>query len=434
MKNQMGIIDRLFRKRSQGAEVVRSAATYADSSGIATVATGHQATAIAAVYRCVDILSSSVACLPFRKMRLNRAEGYFLDVDDRTDPTARIIGVRPNAHQNAFEFMRNTVVQVLLLGNAYIVPRYGRDGVLTELILCSPNTVQHNPDTDTYIVNDLYNAIYGECFTAGDILHIRNLSLDGGRTGISTVRYAAGVLGIQATADSQTRQLFAKGGRIKGIINNAQTLQRGMGEYSTAELDGLASQIAGQFQSGKDIVSLPGDAAFTPISMSAIDMQLLEHRKFGVLEICRFFGVHPDKVFAGTATNYKASDMAQVSFIQDTLQPMLRKIEAEFQAKLIPAELSGDFRFRFDLSPLMITDLTTEADYMTKTIAAGVMTVNEWRRRKDLRPVEGGDETLVSCNVAPLGSEKIQGAGDVAGESREGVSDAPQETGIDGNE
>ncbi|MGM9685375.1 MAG: hypothetical protein ACI3YI_04015, partial [Bacteroidaceae bacterium] len=93
-------------------------------------------------------------------------------------------------------------------------------------------------------------------------------------------------------------------------------------------------------------------------------------------------------------------------------------------AKLIPAELSGDFRFRFDLSPLMITDLTTEADYMTKTIAAGVMTVNEWRRRKDLRPVEGGDETLVSCNVAPLGSEKIQGAGDVAGESREGVTAA----------
>ena len=46
---------------------------------------------------------------------------------------------------------------------------------------------------------------------------------------------------------------------------------------------------------------------------------------------------------------------------------------------------------------------------MTKTIAAGTMTVNEWRRRKNLKPVEGGDVTLVSCNVAPIDSAKISG-------------------------
>ena len=167
----------------------------------------------------------------------------------------------------------------------------------------------------------------------------------------------------------------------------------------------------GKFKQGQDIVSLLGQVQFTPISMTSVDMQLLEHKKFGVQEICRFFGVHPDKVFAQQSNNYKASDMAQVTFITDTLNPILRKFEAEFKAKLIPGAVADDFKFMFDLSPLFTTDLTTEAAYMEKTINTGVMTINEWRRRKDLKPIEGGDVTFISCNVAPINSVKIQGEG-----------------------
>ena len=397
-------------KRSASDTRARLSTSVAWRDGVGEVAvTGeHQAMGIAAVYRCVDILSSSVACLPFRKLRLNRAEGYFLEVDGKGDRTNHIIGVQPSSHLNAFDFMKNAVAQILLQGNAYIVPRWGSDGTLSELILCTPHTVLHSPETDVYTVNDIYNGIMGETFSCRDIIHLKNMSLDGGRTGVSTIRYAAHVLGIQATTDLQTRNLFSKGGRVKGIIGNNTGL-RGFGEYQDQELDRLADAISKRFNQGADIISLPGEVVFTPISMTAIDMQLLETRKFGVQEICRFFGVHPDRAFAGTSGNYKASDMAQVGFIQDTLQPMLRKIEAEFEAKLIPSLVSGEYKFRFDLSPLFITDMSTEADYMTKTIAAGVMTVNEWRRRKGLKPVDGGDKPMITCNVAPIDSEKILG-------------------------
>ena len=407
----MKLFDKIFKKRSVSGSLVSAvASSYPGGLNVIEVGNEYQATKIAAVYRCVEILSSGVAGLPFRKKRRNRAEGYFVNVDGKTDRTNYIIGVKPNEHTTAYELIKNAVVQMCLLGNAYIIPRYGDNGTLQELILCSPHTVSHTPNIDIYTVNDPYNGIYGEVFCPEEIIHLRNMSLDGGRTGISTVQYAAAALGIQATADNQTKQLFAKGGRIKGIVSNDHTTT-GFGEYQDKELDKTAESVDGKFKQGQDIVSLPGQVQFTPISMTSVDMQLLEHKKFGVQEICRFFGVHPDKVFAQQSNNYKASDMAQVTFITDTLNPILRKFEAEFKAKLIPGAVADDFKFMFDLSPLFTTDLTTEAAYMEKTINTGVMTINEWRRRKDLKPIEGGDVTFISCNVAPINSVKIQGEG-----------------------
>jgi HK97 family phage portal protein len=136
-------------------------------------------------------------------------------------------------------------------------------------------------------------------------------------------------------------------------------------------------------------------------------LQLLETKQFNVLEICRFFGVHPDKVFAQQTTNYKASEMSQVSFLTDTLQPYLRQFELEFQIKLIPEKAYYSKRVDFDIEPLLQTDLNTQADYMTKTIATGVRTVNYWRMKLGQPPVEGGDKPLVSANLLPLNGEKM---------------------------
>lgn len=395
------------KERAVNGSLVTKAGSTGDIVGNYVEATNaYQATRIAAVFRCIDLLSAGVAVLPFKKKRLNRAMGYYVDVAAPQDSTNYLIGVRPNSRTTAFELLRNTVAQMVLHGNAYIVPRYGEAGQLAELILCSPYSVAHDTLSDIYTVTDPINGVFGT-FTADQMIHIRNMSLDGGHTGLSTIQYAANALGIQATADKETKRMFATGGRIKGIVHNDTSI-RGFGEYQDAQLDELAKQLTERVKTD-DIVCLPGQAQFTPWAMTSVDMQLLEHKKFGVTEICRFFGVHPDKVFAQQSNNYKASEMSQVSFLTDTLNPILRKIENEFHAKLVPQAFADDYKFEFDTSTIYTTDLTTEAAYMEKTINTGVMTINEWRRKKGLQPVDGGDHTLVSCNVAPIGSAKIQG-------------------------
>lgn len=136
----------------------------------------------------------------------------------------------------------------------------------------------------------------------------------------------------------------------------------------------------------------------------------METKKFSILDICRFYGVHPDKVFAGQSTNYKASEMSNVSFLTDTLQPILKQIEAEFNYKLIPNSVANLYSISFDLSCLYQTDLTTQASYYKALEEMGAHSPNDTRRALGKPPVEGGDKVFISCNVQPIeaASQKVE--------------------------
>lgn len=408
----MGLADFFKHKRSEN-EVVEDRPSYFDmaaqpppSAGrIVCVNSPDLAMKIATVFRCVDILSAGVASLPFEYKRYNRAEGYFVDYYQSN--LYYLLTVQANPRMTAYEFMRNLVIEKVLRGNAYVFPRMVA-GEVDELILCSPYSVSFDKYSNTYTIQDYINGVFGT-YKASQIIHIKNFSRDGGYTGVSTIEYAANVLGVAATADKETLSSFATGGRLKGLISNDNNLAKGFGELQDGQLKTVAKAMNEALHSGDDVISVPGDAKFSTMSISPKDMELLESKKFGVLEICRFFGVHPDKVFVGQSANYKASEMSQVSFLIDTLAPNLRQIELEFFAKLVAREFYRYYKFEFDKSSIYTTDLATEGAYITTTLSTGLMTMNEWRRKKGLKPVEGGDRVFVTCNVAPIDSPKISG-------------------------
>jgi HK97 family phage portal protein len=148
---------------------------------------------------------------------------------------------------------------------------------------------------------------------------------------------------------------------------------------------------------------------FNQLSLSPSDLQLVESKNLNVLDICRFFGVHPDRVFQSSSTNYKGSESAQTAFMTDTLFPLINKIETELTVKLVPNQSLTKYRVKFDLDDYYIGDMGTKAEYYTKMISAGVLTPNEVRIREGHAPVEGGDSAYISCNVAPIDSAKIKG-------------------------
>jgi HK97 family phage portal protein len=138
-------------------------------------------------------------------------------------------------------------------------------------------------------------------------------------------------------------------------------------------------------------------------------MQFLESRKFTVREICRFFGVQPSFVFDDTSNNYKSAEMANITFLSMTLDPILKRIEAEFNRKLISRSQYTKRAFKFDRRGIYSLDLQSLAEYQKKTIESGIYTINDWRRLENLPEVPGGDVVHVSTNLAPLGSDKLSG-------------------------
>lgn len=352
---------------------------------------------VATVYRCVQLLSESVANLPLLYMRLK--DGIF--VTDTNSRLHYLLTVQPDNTRSAFDFWKGVMESVLLRGNAYIVPVYNTASLdIDRLVLCDSNAVSHDVYNDVYTINDIINGISGT-YKEEEIIHVKSHTRDG-KHGVSVLEYARQTLNIALTGDKETLNRFANGGNVRGLITNDRSGVTGLGEYQDKELAKAAVDIDGRFRTGERIVSLPGQVDFKQISLSSTDMQFLESRKFTIRDICRFFGVHPSFVFDDTSNNYKSAEMANVAFLSNTLNPILRCIENELLRKLIAPSLCAKRKFFFDRRGLYASDLDSKVKYQTATIAAGIYSINDWRKEENLAPVEGGDKVLVSANLRDI--------------------------------
>lgn len=398
----MGIWNNLFnvfKRRSSGAAPSENQGTTQAGTRIGDYTQffdyegNHTALSLATVFRCVRLLSESVANLPLQYLR--KRDGLF--VEDTGSRLTYLLTVQPDSAISAFDFWAQAVENVLLEGNAYIIPVYNTATMeLDRLVLCKRHTVSHDIYNDKYTVSDIVNGIDG-IYDEDEIIHIKGISPDG-KHGISVLSYARLTLNIGTSGDRETLSRFQNGGTVRGIISNEKGVT-GFGEYQDEQLEKTAESVDDKFRNGNRIVSLPGQVDFKQISLSSTDMQFLESRKFTVREICRFFGVHPSFVFDDTSNNYKSAEMANVAFLSNTLNPILRKIENELLRKLVAPSLCSKRKFQFDRRGLYACDLDSKIKYQMQTIQAGLYTVNEWRQEENKPPVKGGDTVLVSANL-----------------------------------
>lgn len=379
-------------KRETGSNTVTSIRTgYTPASFCQT-----QPLALAAVYRCVNVLADAVSNLPMQYIRMQND----IFVEDRSSRLHYLLNVQPSENMNAVDFWAQVVRYMLLNGNAYIVPVYSATVMgVDRLVLVNPTAVAHDTLNDVYTVCDAQAGIKG-AFEESEIIHIKNYTRDG-KHGLSTLTFARTTMDIAQTGDAETLTRFANGGNVRGIVSN-DTSVRGFGEYQDKELEKAATDLDDRFRSGERIVSVPGQVEFKQLSITSVDMQFLETRSFSVREICRFFNVPPAMVFEESNVNYKSAELENIAFLSNSLNPILRRIENELHRKLIPEVLCCKRKFQFDRRGLYACDLESKAKYQAQTIAAGIYTVNDWRKEENKEPIAGGDTVLISANLRKL--------------------------------
>ena len=353
------------------------------------------ALAIPTVYCCTQLIAEGIASLPLYYMSRNK-EGIFTTLHE--SPLNYLFSVQPNPLTSAFDFWSFAVQQMLLAGNAYIVPIY-LSGQIDSLVLCSPGSVSHDTLGQKYTISDMVNGLSGT-YDEDEVIHLKNLTLDG-RTGLSVLSFARLTNSVAASGNTETLERFQNGGSVRGLITNDSSV-RGFGEYQDEELQKTAVDIDDRFRTGSRIVSLPGEVDFKQISLSSTDMQFLETRKFTNREICRFFRVPPSFVFDDTSNNYKSAEQASTVFLSQTLNPILAKIENELLRKLVSRAWVGKRKFQFDRQQLYATDLSARIAYQKASIESGLATINDCRKANNQRPVKGGDRVFISANLKPI--------------------------------
>lgn len=393
---------RNVRKREQehpadGARVVISGPYGANG---VRVGTPQEALCISAVYRAVSLISESIAKMPLQLMRYNRAGKYY--EADYNERLYRLLSLRPREDMSAYAMIRAAVQQVLLKGNAYIVPAYNADGDFKSLSLISPEAaVSYDTLRRCYVISDPYSDIRSGKYTPEEVIHLKGPSIDGGKTGVSVITFAARTLGIAATGDAETLDRFATGGKYKAVYQQETDTQQGFttGEYDPAEMENKALEIEKKLNGGRSIIALSGEGKLSPLSMTSADMQFLESRKFTVTEIARFFSVPKEKMMDDGSGNYKSVEKANTYLFNDALAPIIAGIEQEMEAKLIPESLFGKKHIRFDVSALYAADPISRVEWESKQLANGTLTVNDLRRSHGKPPYERGDEPRISANL-----------------------------------
>lgn len=84
-------------------------------NGIGAYST-NKALLLSTVYRCVEVISNSVAQLPLETYKLDTS-GY--KIKFTSHPTYRLLNYEPNSRMTRFTFIKTLEVSTLLKGNGY---------------------------------------------------------------------------------------------------------------------------------------------------------------------------------------------------------------------------------------------------------------------------------------------------------------------------
>ena len=377
----------------------------ANPSSAGVVVTTETAKRSAAVYACCRLIAGAVALLP-------------LPIYERTEGGGRkkaehdlwwLLNESPYPTLTACSFWEWMISSMLLRGDGIAQIVRDRNGRPIRLMPLPRECVgiERVGDTLHYYVSDngKYLGLQSE-----DVLHFPGFGFDGIK-GESVIRYAARqAVGTALAADEFAGEFFSNGASPSIAITYPQ------GVSPTADQqDQLRSQFTeryvGKTNHHKPMLLVNGGDV-KPVSLSAEDAQLLETRKFQVVEIARAFGAPPHMIGETSASTSWGTGIEQMSigFVRYTLGPHLRRIEQELNRKLWPRSMR--FFTEFNRDGLLAGDSKTEAEVLGKSLGGpgtqGWMTVNEARRLKNLPPVDGGDELPLSVATkqpAPKASE-----------------------------
>lgn len=349
---------------------------------------------LSTVYRCVAVISESVAMLPIVLYEVSGEAMRKLTALDH--PLVSVLNSAPDSRMTRYTFLQAIVRSMLLRGNGFAHIERKRGAV--SLIFLHPDSVEmlkkKGDNGQPYLVYKVKG--FDRLLDASEVLHFINLS-DNGLVGESVLEHARRSLNIAGNAEGQAENYYNGDGMPSGILSIASRMTAEQKEANyKAWRDRMTNNPGG-------VMILEGTTqSYTPINISAADRQLLEVRSFSVQDICRFFGCSPVKAFDLTHSSYSTVEALQLEFLTDTLQPMLTNIEMELHRKLFYGADAAKYAIKFNTGELLRADKSSQAQYFSQLVQLGLMTPNEARIELNLPPMKGGNALYMQGAMMPV--------------------------------
>ncbi len=357
------------------------------------------AMAVAAIRACVTLLAESVAQLP---CELYRRKG---DQRERaTDhPLYDLIHSQPNQKDTAFEFYEQGMGSLGFRGNAYsLIDRDGR-GYISELIPINPDKVAvlKGPDGLPY-----YQLLDGsnQILPMRMVHHIKAFSLDG-FVGLSPIQTNADTIGLSMAVDEHASRVFANGTTLSGVIESPKD---GAKFESQTKLDAFLNKFVERhsgLRNSFSVALLQEGMQYKQLAMNNEQAQLLESRKFSVIEICRLYKVPPHMIAELERSTNNNIEHQGLQYVIYTLLAWLKRIEGAMMRDLLLPSERKELYIEFNVSGMLRGDQKSRYESYALGRQWGWLSVNDIRRLENMSPIPGGDVYLTPLNM--IDTEKL---------------------------
>jgi HK97 family phage portal protein len=353
------------------------------------------------VFACVTLIASDVA-----KMRLKLVEqdddGIWSEVESSTfSPVLR----KPNRYQNRIQFFYWWMASKLLHGNTYILKQRDGANIVRGLYILDPSRCRPLVAPDGGVYYELKTDALSGLTTDGviyapasEVIHDVGHPLFHPLVGVSPI-YACGVAAVQGLRiQSNSSQFFANGSKPGGVLTAPGTITQETAARVKAYWD---TNFTGD-NMGK--VAVLGDGLkYEAMAVTSRDAQLIEQLHWTGADICTAFRVPGYKVGIGPAPSFNNVEALDQQYYSQRLQFDIECIELVMDEGLglAPDRVAGKrLGTEFELDDLMRMD--TASLVKSEKDASGIKTIDESRKRLNLKPIKGGGTVYLQHQDYPI--------------------------------
>ena len=363
---------------------------------------------VAAVFACVQKIAGAISTLPLDVFKMDGDT----PVKQPRDDLWYKLNEQPSPQYTAASHWEGVSVNQLLRGDGFTWVRRNLNNTFREFLPLPWSAVHPQLQTDGSIRYYISYQGISTWIPPEEILHFPGFGFDGLKS-MSVIAYAArNAVGNALAMDEYSGKFFQNGAHPSIILKAPGK----MGPEQITNLQtAFATKYAGLDNAHRLPMVLTEGLDAKEISLSAEDAQLLEARKFQVIDIARAFGVPPHMIGETSSSTSWGSGIESMSrgFVTYTLQPHLKRIEQELNRKLFPRDV-GRF-IRFDREALIEGDSKAQAEYNRAALGGpgtgqGWMSVDEIRKAKGLAPRGGTSADIYDPRAVAPASASNQGA------------------------
>lgn len=214
----------------------------------------------------------------------------------------------------------------------------------------------------------------------------------GSLTGVSIMEFARRAVQLGLSAEEFANGFFEEGAHPSGMLLNDSTATFDQKDAKTVKEKFMAA-----VHGSREPVVMTGGWKYQQLQANPTDSQFLGTLSASDLMVCRFYRVPPELVavaVTGQSVTYANVEQRGLDFLTYCMQRWITWWERKLGA-MLPA---GQY-CKFDLSPLLRTDILTRWTVNHAMIASRIMTQDEVRAGEDLPPLT--PEQKAEINAVP---------------------------------